>query len=66
MRKNKYSNYGRVMSGDELYGFAMDRYKDLLHEAEESRRHIPAPQSGNSKKDRSPIRQFWQIFSQIF
>jgi hypothetical protein len=66
MKKNRYANYGKVTAGDEMYNFAMDRYNDLLREAEESRLQIPTPRSDRSKKNRSTTQVFRQLFAQLF
>ena len=65
MKKNKYSNYGKVMAGDEMYNFAMDRYNDLLNQAEESRIHT-SEETGRSKKNRSTLQVFRQLLAQLF
>ena len=65
MKKNKYSNYGKVMAGDEMYNFAMDRYNDLLNQAEESRIHT-SEETGRSKNNRSTLQVFRQLLAQLF
>ena len=66
MKKNKYANYGKIAAGDEMYNFAMDRYNDLLNQAEESRIHTPSEGTGRSKKNRSTLQVFRQLFAQLF
>ena len=66
MKKNKYSKYGKVMAGDEMYNFAMDRYNDLLNDAEESRRYNPPQEPSRSKKNQSTFQVFRQLLAQIF
>ena len=66
MKRNKYSSYGKTIAGDEMYNFAMDRYNDLLNEAEENRRYTPSEESGRSKKNRSTFQVFRQLLAQIF
>lgn len=66
MKKNKYANHGKVRAGDEMYNFAMDRYNDLLLQAEESRAQISMPRSDQSTKKRSALHVFWQLFAQLF
>ena len=66
MKKNKYTSYGKVMAGDEMYNYAMERYNDLLREAEASRQHTPEPKSGSKKKGRSTLQVFRHLFAQLF
>jgi hypothetical protein len=66
MKKNRYAGYGKVMPGDEMYNFAMDRFNDLLREAEASRLYAPAPGSDSGKKSRSTLQVFRHLFAQLF
>lgn len=66
MNKNKYANYGKIRAGDEMYDFAMDRYNDLLRQAEESRVQLPKPRSEKVTKNRPSLQVFRQLFAQLF
>lgn len=46
MSKNNYRQYGKLSAGlDEAYNFGLERYNDLLREAEADRRFAPELQA---------------------
>ncbi|MBI5304766.1 MAG: hypothetical protein HY868_21710 [Chloroflexi bacterium] len=65
MQKSKFANYGKLSDGGEAYNFALERYNDLLREAEENRLSAPTPRSAPSNKNQSPLKAFRQLIAQL-
>jgi|WetSurMetagenome_2_1015567.scaffolds.fasta_scaffold776777_2 hypothetical protein len=65
MQKNKYADYGVVKSGDDAFSFGIERYQDLLRDAEESRKLMGAV-AKPAKKKQASLFEIWQVIAQLF
>lgn len=67
MHTNKYKDYGKVaIGGDDALSFGIERYHNLLQEADESRQFESASSTGSAKKNRPDLATVWQFLAQLF
>jgi len=64
MRKNKFADYGKLSAGGDAFSFGLERYNNLLREAEENR--LPTPRPSHSKKNPSALNAIRQFLTQLF
>lgn len=66
MSKNKYANYGKVSVSGDAISYGIERYYDILRDAEERYQKLNALSDNTARQNVSPLKMLWRTLTQIF